>query len=592
MHLPILKRENRYKRSIISFGGINATSNYSPGELSDCIGITHSEFPFITQRKKSENIFSCISPTAAVQGASECVAAEDGFYYNRKKVGELSPGKKQLVAMGNRIIVFPDKMYYDTETGQFKSLSGEVSSSGTKVTFTKNSISVQTDFTETVKENNRIVFSKGMMITTYEKASTSGENLSLTGLNLKECGELQAGTIFKERCEKNQYRVVESINYLEEKEEYEIMNELVTVKKTAADLFSGFKEGDVIEIIGCVAIPENNCQATVLSVNGTSMSFDSEYFTEGTENGGISIRRKIPDFTSVCSYENRLWGVEGNTIYASALGDITSFFTYKGVATDSFTVTSNSAGDFTACTSYGNSCFFFKENTCYKLYGNRPANFQLVESFGMGILKNDSDSIAVAGDKLIYKGNGGIYVCHGGSPERISDSLGNIKMENAVSGSNGKLYYISADTENGREEFIWDIEKNLWCKSGVSDVRGYASYGEKVYRLMKDGIEQITSETDNEANWSITMCPFDEGFYGTKNYSRLRIKAQLFEGAYIRTEIKEDDGNWRIVNTSYGDRKKYINIPCAVKSCHELRIRLSGKGRSVLETVTREFSVN
>ncbi len=592
MHLPRLKKENRYKRSIINFGGINLTGNYSPGELSDCTGITHSEFPFITQRKKSENTFSCNFPTAAIFGNAECIAAEDGLYYNRKKVGDLSPGKKQLVILGKRIVVFPDKMYYDTETTQFKSLSGEVSTSGAKVTFTENSISVQADFSETIEESDTLFFSKGRMIATYEKASVSNGSIALSGFALKESGAIESGTVFKENCEENQYRVAESVIYSEENETYEIINILVTVKKTASDLFSDFKEGDVIEVSGCTEFPENNRMATISSVKGTIISFTDGIFKEGYETGNITVKRKIPEFTSVCSYENRIWGIEGNTIYASALGDATAFFTYKGISTDSFTVTSNSAGDFTACASYGNSCFFFKENTCYKLYGNRPANFQLNESFGTGILKNDSDSIATAGDKLIYKGNGGIYSFYGGTPRRISDNIGKIKMENASAGSNGKLYYLSVDTEGGREEFVWDIEKNLWCNSGVCDVIGYSVYGEKVYRLRKDGIEEITSETDSDALWSITMCPFDEGYHGTKNYSRIRIKAQLFEGAYIQTEIKDDEGIWKTVNISHGDRKKYINIPCIVKSCHELRIRLSGKGKSILENVTREFSVN
>ena len=102
----------------------------------------------------------------------------------------------------------------------------------------------------------------------------------------------------------------------------------------------------------------------------------------------------------------------------------------------------------------------------------------------------------------------------------------------------------------------------------------------------------MCEETDDEAVWSITLCPFDEGYYNTKNYSRIHIRAQLFEGAHICAEIKSDSGEWRNVNTSYGDEKKYINIPCVVKGCHEVQLRLSGKGKSIIESIVREFSVN
>ena len=282
----------------------------------------------------------------------------------------------------------------------------------------------------------------------------------------------------------------------------------------------------------------------------------------------------------------------GNTIYASALGDVTAFFAYQGISTDSYSVQSNSAGDFTACVTYGNSCFFFKETSCYKLYGSRPANFKLTECYAMGLLKEDSKSIATVGGRLLYKGNGGIYSFYGSMPVRISDKLGVVKIQNAVAGTDGKLYYLSADTENGREEFIFDTEKNLWCKSGVTDVAGYASYGDTVYCLKADGIEKISTETDSNAQWSITLCPFDEKYYNTKNYSRLRIKAQLFKGAYMGVEVKYDGNNWENVGVFYGDSTKHLNIPCTVKSCHEFHIRIYGKGKSILESVVREFSIN
>jgi hypothetical protein len=84
-----------------------------------------------------------------------------------------------------------------------------------------------------------------------------------------------------------------------------------------------------------------------------------------------------------------LWGCEGNTIYASALGDPFNFFKYDNLSTDSYTIQSDGAGLFTAAVAYGNCCLFFKESKCYKLYGNRPSNFQLTACFAAGIMKNN-----------------------------------------------------------------------------------------------------------------------------------------------------------------------------------------------------------
>ncbi|MBQ8808233.1 MAG: hypothetical protein IJZ81_02875, partial [Clostridia bacterium] len=73
---------------------------------------------------------------------------------------------------------------------------------------------------------------------------------------------------------------------------------------------------------------------------------------------------------------------------------------------------------------------------------------------------------------------------------------------------------------------------------------------------------------------------------------RLYIQAQLFENSYICAEVKRDKGLWEKIYSGYGNEKKYINIPFTAHGCHELWLRLSGKGKSIIESVTREFSVN
>ena len=592
MNLPVIKRKNMYRRSTLSFGGLNLTQNFSAGELRDCTGISHRAFPAITQRDKSEKVFECLSPTAAIFENKECVAAEDGLYYNRKKVANLLPGKKMLACLGKKIVVFPDKVCYDTETGKLSELSGKCTTYGTPVTFTNNSVSVGEELFLEKMEADFTLFHDGEGLITYASAEVKEGKVTLDGFALKKASEITAGTVLGEKCNANQYRIVQSVSYSDEKGVYEVANDLITVTNVLDNVFASISAGDVVEISGCDILPQNNVSGKIVSKEGNTLVFADGTFTEGTEECEITIQRKIPDFSCICSYENRLWGCEGNTVYGSALGDVTNFFVYNNLSTDSYTVSSNTAGDFTACISYGNSCLFFKENSCYKLYGNKPSNFQLSESFGGGILKEDSGSLVNIGGKVFFKGNGGVYAFYGGMPQSISDKLGNLTMENAVAGSDGKLYYLSADTQNGREEFVWDIEKGLWSKSGISDSIGYISYAGNIYRLRKDGIEKICHEPDGKAEWSMTLCPFDEGYFKTKNYTRLYIRAQLFEGAYIRTEIKRNDEPWEIVDTSYGNEKKYLNVPCVVKSCHEVQLRISGKGKSIMESVVREFSVN
>ena len=593
MHLPAIKGGSRYKKSTTYFGGINMLQDYSEGELCECSGISHLSFPAITQRQKSEMVFECNAPSAMAYGQKECIAADGVLYYDRKKVATLTPGRKNLAVLGDKIAVFPDKIFYDTKTGTTGDLQGECKSrEGVTVTFSKNSIKVPAVYNEETLVVEKLTFPKDSELFTYSSVTCQNAEYTFSGFKLMKVQELVPDVIFREKCEKNQYRRVMSIYEDEKSEAYVVDNELVSVSNSIKNLFSELKSGDVVEISGCKKCTSNNKTAQIVTASATELQFSDGIFTESEETEVITIKRKIPDFSCVCSYENRLWGCEGNTIYASALGDMTNFFIYNNLSTDSFSVMSNSAGDFTACVPFGNCCLFFKENGCYKLYGNRPSNFQLTESYGGGVLATDSKSIVSIAGRIIYKGNGGIYTFYGGVPQCISQKLTGITMENAVSGSDTKRFYITADTESGREEFVWDMERNLWSKSGVKDAIGYYFHGGNLYRLHSQGVEKLLEEADDNTKWNITLCPFDEDYHKTKNYTRLYISVHLYKNAYINTQISCDDGPWRDVSTCYADEKKYLNIPCVIKSCHSVKIRLSGKGKCLLESVTREFSVN
>ena len=589
MRLPVLKSRDSYKRRIITFGGINRLQGFSEGEILDCSGISHESFPSLTQRRKSEIDFPCENPVTAICGKKECVVTNSLLYYDRKEVGKLSEGDKIIAQMGDKIVVFPDKMYYDTKTEKFSSLEGTCLLTELEVVFSNNQITLPSVSYKTASTFESLVLKQDKYVFKYSDVSIVDGVIVFPAAQMIMAKELSTGDIFSEISGMRHYRITESITT--ENGQTVILNECVTAETLGKDAFVSFAPGDIIEISGCEC-DANNRQAKITEVGENYLLFDDNTFEEKTETASIVIKRNIPDFSAICVYKNRLWGCSGKTIYASALGDPTNFFKYNNISTDSFAVDSDSPGDFTAAKVYGNYCLFFKQDRCYRLYGDRPANFQLVEAFTGGIFKDDSKSVVDVAGKIIFKGNGGVYIFGGGNPQKISEKLGEIKLQNCVAGGFMDCYYLSAETEKGREEFVFDTKHGLWSKSGVVNVIGYFTSAGKLYRLMCDGIYLITEKTDDSYEWYAEFCPFDEDYHKTKNYSRLYITAQLFEDSLIKTEISRDGGQWQTVSRNYGNRKEYINIPCPIKGCHEVKIRISGKGKSIVESIIREFSVN
>ncbi len=590
MRLPVLKRRNNYRRRMVAFGGINLTNDFSDGEMRDLYGISHDNFPFLSQTPDLETFFECSNPTCAVNTSQMCVAADDGFYYGGKKVGEVKLGNKMIAEIGDKIVVFPDKLYYSTTDKTFLSMEGEIHISGTRVTYGDDVINIKEAVYETTTDVESIELNPEFKVFKFTDANALNGTVNLFGKTVIKAKELKTDDLFLETSARGKFRKVYSAELIENGK-IKVTGEVTKAKNISEKLFEGFRVGDTVEITGS-AIQKNGLEAKITGITETSLSFPAETLKAGVETADIVIKRKIPDFSCICIYENRLWGCEGKTIYASKLGDPLNFFSYSGVSTDSFSVESNSAGDFTAISTYGNCCLIFKENKCYKLYGNKPSNFRLSECFGAGISENDKNSIAVFEGQMFYRGTGGVYSFFGGIPECISLKLGNNLPENCVGGAFGHCYYLSGDIDGKRLEYVYDLKSRLWSKSGVEGVIGYLSTGDKLYRFKENGIETVCENEKHSREWYAEFCPFSENYHKEKKYSRLFITANMEEGSWLKAEIRRDGGLWETVGIKHSTKKEYISIPCMVKNCHELSLRLSGKGKSVIESVIREFSVH
>lgn len=87
---------------------------------------------------------------------------------------------------------------------------------------------------------------------------------------------------------------------------------------------------------------------------------------------------------------------------ACRLGDPTNWFSYRGIAADSYAVTVGSDGAFTGAATCMGYALFFKENTLHKLYGSKPSDFQLTSLRCRGVAKNAARSLCVLNETLYY----------------------------------------------------------------------------------------------------------------------------------------------------------------------------------------------
>lgn len=365
-----------------------------------------------------------------------------------------------------------------------------------------------------------------------------------------------------------------------------------------------FRKGDTVEITGCVTNESNNKTATIRGISEEEVDgvavhvlhFDGGVFTTGTEEGPVTITRKVPNLSIICESQNRLWGAEGNTIYASALGDPTNFFTYDGRDTDSYSVAVASEGVFTGCIGFGNSVLFFKEDRLYKVLGSYPSQYTMYEYQVPGVKKGSESSLWNINEVLYYHSREGVYRYSGGSPELVSEVFGLRRYQNASAGAEGDRYYISMEDIQSKMWGLWvyDIQRDIWLQEDETQALDFAYNDGRLYFISKDGSVVCVNpvESNEDIAWSATTCRMDEVLHNRKCYSKLLLRAELLDSkAWLQVEVSCDGEPFKRVYTSRDKRAKTLVIPIMPRRCDSFRVRLSGEGAFILRSMVREFEI-
>lgn len=176
--LPILKAtNNKSKKYVVSFQGINYGEGYREGEFSHCKNLSTRNFPCISQRLGRVKAGAYASPTSLHTKEGLMVVDGTTVYYNETEVGTVTAGRKQMATIGNYVVIFPDKAYYNVVTGEFGSMEATYTAKG--LVFTDSAITTTgADFP--FKEGDAVTISG------CAKTGNNLENLIIRGISGKK----------------------------------------------------------------------------------------------------------------------------------------------------------------------------------------------------------------------------------------------------------------------------------------------------------------------------------------------------------------------------------------------------------------------
>ena len=593
MRLPMMSDKAIMRPTVMTrFGGINHNLNAGDGEIYDMRNMSSREYPLLTPRKRRSVVREMGYPNGLDALDKPFWASGTGFYYDGEKRGNITNTKTQFAAMGNLILIFPDKAYYDIEKDEFGKLESEQNYTG---------LQFKNGTFDGVPANANTIYKSGAAWT-YQ----AGDAITISGcVNHPQNNK----TVVIREVDGDNLRFYENTFTLDS-----------TIRYTAGALgleagvyyYSGkhftspaLTEGDTLtwnEVEGEVSITAviSGVTSTITvedGVEGYPLEF-SDIPTDYAEPGTVTVSFGVPNMDFICVNENRLWGCKGNTIYASALGNPRNFYVFEGLSTDSWTSDTVGAGEFTGCISYQGYPTFFKAESICRVQGDRPSNFQWTITDALGVKAGCDRSLAVVGDTLFYLSRVGVCAYSGWYPTVISDALGaNTKWQDAVGGSDSIRYYVSMTDGSGYNLYVYDTRYGTWHREDETHAVDFAFWNEGLYMLTATGqlirIDGSEGTPEGTISWTAEFGDSvrfyetsDTNSQNNKGLLRFQIRCDLDSGSELKVWVRYEGEDWREEAAIRETGKMSYNIPLILRRCDYFRLKLTGTGGAVVYSIT------
>lgn len=497
-------RLTRSRPTQLAFGVLNHTATAADGEIYEERDVSTEEYPALTPRKSRLKAPSTISLAECSRigsdGAKLFWHSGGDLYYGGKLVGSLPLGDgvtRRFACMGERIVIWPDKVCYDSETGRTTAFGEKLTANATLtheyatnyqyLTVSDGDVDLTTHFA--AGDSFVLGFRRESLRDlegTYQAVKVTAKVITLATGSLPRVGVSGNATIEAVKSGTDGTYWMESV-FLTVTAEHEINRDVLTFD-TADSLTGLFKAGDAVLL-------NNNPRKSYAIEAVTARAL---YFAEGTLSGLTAYGETVLactasseppelDYFTVC--DNRVFGCRGSEIYASKLGDPAQWYYWHtpALSTDSWYLDTGDPSPFTACCVYGGRPHFFTERSVTVLYGDTPAQYSTATVELYGVKEGSADSLVAVGGALYYLSPQGFvrYTSSEGAVV-ISDRLGSV-FSSACAGTDGRCYYACAMDPLGRAaNYKYSLKSGLWAKEDGRRFYSFASLPDRLFALSSD----------------------------------------------------------------------------------------------------------
>ena len=312
----------------------------------------------------------------------------------------------------------------------------------------------------------------------------------------------------------------------------------------------------------------------------------------------------LPDIKYATVHLSRVFGLDDGRVYASGFNDYANWNLdtaeeYNESNAWCSPAQSNVRADstFTGITTYQNHVVCFKRNFMHEIY-NTKNPFRIQDIYAEGAI--DNRTIQDVDGRLIFVSDDYVKVYTGSNPQIISYELNVPKFTHAISGNDGRNYYLYAENGENKYFFVYDTLIGEWSERSLlvpssnsattyneaSSIKAFASNKNGMYMATDNAIYKLDSGIYTDIPWSFETDTVTNNTVDVKHIKKLQMLCD-FKNADMDVYILYDNEKFNEDNPSVHHKvfsKKNLTgrFPIRVKpfmtAHYGFKLHFEGKG--------------
>lgn len=280
---------------------------------------------------------------------------------------------------------------------------------------------------------------------------------------------------------------------------------------------------------------------------------------DGEPDGGTTYGWKVcvppamPNIKYATVHLSRLFGVDDDRVYASGYNDYTNWNLDSSEYNESNAWCSpaqsntKAGGVFTGITTFQSHVICFKKDFMHELY-NTKNPFRIQDIYAEGAI--DNRTIQDVDGSLIFVSEDDVKIYTGSNPRIIGYNLNMGRYEYAVSGTDGRCYYLYCE-EPYKDDvikhlFVYDTYVGEWSEQSIDvQVLSFAHNKNGMYMLCADGYVYKMDTTTYAHDWSfetdLITKQSSAPTINIKHIKKIQMLTDIAEGAHIKVYFLYDD---------------------------------------------------